>query len=205
MSISIGPTLMLNAQCSMLNAQCSMLNAQCEQAEAGQRLPSQPQRAGAKDRTIHCECCPAPGSLSLHRRGSSPQPELHRIPLGVTWARCPRLHPNSHTPSKTGSQRGPRFLAGARGRAPPASRLPACAAQAGATASLSPSDAARAGAGGARAPGPQRAARGLCCQSRGPGLSSRHLQRLRRPEVTVSEAARRCPVSMFSGWRSYAQ
>ena len=138
------------------------------------------------------------GGAAAHGRSFT---EYHWVSHGQGAPDC--IQTLTHLPNRQSTRAEvPR---GACGRAPPASQLPACAAQAGATASLSPSDAARAGAGGARAPGPQRAARGLCCQSRGPGLSSRHLQRLRRPEVTVSEAARRCPVSMFSGWRSYAQ
>ncbi len=54
-------------------------------------------------------------------------------------ARCPRLYTSSHTPSSSQAANAGEAPSGTRGRALAASRLPACTARAGATASLSPS------------------------------------------------------------------
>ncbi len=88
----------------------------------------------------HCDCCPAPAwhSQLTQWRGSSPQPELQITPNCRTGARCPHLYTNSLQVLHR-RRMGAVAPHGARGRAPAASRLPACAARAGATASLSPS------------------------------------------------------------------
>ncbi len=114
-------------------------NAHSEPAEAGRRQLPQPQRSWPNTGPTHCGCCPAPCSLVQHEWGQQPTARASCITNGCNQGKVPlSVHITSHTFKNRRLTRAEAPSEG-RGRAPAASRLPACAARAGATASLNPS------------------------------------------------------------------